>query len=155
MNKRLFFTIAVLAGVLLALPGSASAQQSFDLIDLEGSWAIYLYGAYETKTEHMFGAFYLNGHGTLTDGSNTYRGNSGAFLAGQLQIDANGGVSGFLQIETWALRMDFIRAQMDRSKTEITGFVTGQWYPALVRMVKTSGEPAVEEGGEGSGEETS
>ena len=144
----------VLASVLLALAGPASAQQSFDLTDLEGSWAVYLYGAYETKTEHMFGVLYLNGYGTLTNGSATYRGNSGVFLAGQFQIDANGGVSGFFQIETWALRMDFIRAQMDQSKTAITGFVTGQWYPALVRMVKTSGEPAVEEGGEGSGEET-
>ena len=155
MNKRLFTAFMVLAGMLLALAGPAPAQQSFDQTDLEGSWIIYLYGAYETKTEHMYGAFYLNGYGTLTTGSSTYRGHTGSFLAGQLQADANGAVSGYLQIETWALRMDFIRAQMDQSKTEVTGFVTGQWYPCLFRMIKASGEPAETGGGEESGEQTS
>ena len=145
MKKPLLSAALFAAAIIFALTGAASAQQSFVQTDLEGGWAIYLYGAYETKTEHMFGTFYLNGSGTLTDGSNTYRGSMGNFLAGQLQIDANGVTSGFLQIETWAIRMDFIRARMDQSKTEITGFVTGQWYPCLIRMVKTSGEPAKEE----------
>lgn len=134
--------VLALGAILLLAALPARAGQTFTQTDLEGGWAIYLYGAYETKTEHMFGNFYLNGLGTLTDGANTYRGTLGDFLAGQLGIGEDGAVYGFLQIETWAIRMDFIRAQMDQSKTEITGFVTGQWYPCLIRMVKTSGEPA-------------
>ncbi len=145
MKNRYLTATVFLLGILLAAAGPAPAQQVFEQKDLEGSWVIYLYGAYETKTEHMYGVFYLNGGGTLTDGTNTYRGSAGAFLAGQLAIDANGLVSGYLQIETWAIRMDFIRAQMDQSKTEVTGFVTGQWYPCLIRMVKVGGEPAGED----------
>ncbi len=145
MNRHYLFAAIFALALVFSSAGPASAQQSFEQTDLEGSWIIYLYGAYETKTEHMFGNFYLNGGGTLANGSNTYRGTTGNFLAGQLGIDTNGLVSGFLQIETWAIRLDFIRAQMDQSKTEVTGFVTGQWYPCLIRMVKASGEPAGEE----------
>ncbi len=146
MRMKIRHSIAALAlGMILFFSaGPASPQQTFTQTDLEGSWVIYLYGAYETKTEHMFGTFYLNGSGGLTNGSNTYRGTLGDFLAGQLNMGADGGVTGFLQIETWAIRMDFLRARMDRSKTEVTGFVTGQWYPCLIRMIKAGGEPAGE-----------
>ena len=145
MNIRNSMAALALSAILLLGAIPAKAGQTFSQTDLEGSWAVYLYGAYETKTEHMFGSLYLNGNGTLTSGTNTYRGTLGDFLAGELYLGEAGAVSGYLQIETWAIRMDFLRGQMDQSKTEITGFVTGQWYPCLIRMVKTSGEPAPEE----------
>jgi len=129
-----------LAALLAAVP--AGAAQTFSQEDLAGRWLVFIYGAYETKTEHLFGTVDLDQAGSLVAGSNTYRGVENQFLGGWLGLGENGQISGGLQIETWALAFNFLRGQMDLSKTEITGIVTGQWYPCLIRMVKASGEPA-------------
>ena len=141
MGRAVFFVAALCLGaVLTALP--AQARQTFTQEDLSGRWLVFVYGAYETKTEHLFGTVDLDQGGSLVAGSNTYRGVENQFLGGWLGLNEDGQVSGGLQIETWALSFNFLRGQMDLSKTEITGFVTGQWYPCLIRMVKASGEPA-------------
>jgi len=138
MRSRLRFTPLLLA-VLLLWPGAASGQEGFDQADLNGDWAVFLYGAYETRTEHMYGLLSLDEEGQVVGGSNTYRGIENQFMRGRLSLSQDGQVTGDLLLEAWRVEIKFIKGRMNRSRTEVTGLVEGQWYPGLIRMIKAPG----------------
>ena len=134
------FLIAILA--LTAVVPSPVLAQQFTQSDLSGDWAVFLYGAYETKTEHMFGVCRVNSLGMITTGTNTYRGIDNAFRGGQLTMSSEGVVTGNIIIEAYRIEIEFLWSRMNQGKTEITGMVEGQWYAGLIRMVKANGTAA-------------
>lgn len=144
MRSRLGSAVLLMAALLL-WPGVGWSQERFSQADLSGEWAIFLYGAYETRTEHMFGLLSLDQEGRVVGGSNTYRGIENQFMNGQLTLSQDGQVSGGLLLEAWRVEIKFIKGRINRSGTEITGLVEGQWYPGLIRMIKAPGA-AEEEG---------
>lgn len=136
---KTILVLALAAGLLAfsALPGMA--QEQFSQSDLSGDWVVFLYGAYETKTEHMYGICRINELGMITAGTNTYRGIENEFRGGQLTLAADGVVGGNIILEAWRIEVKFLWSRMNMSKTEITGMVEGQWYAGLIRLVKANG----------------
>ncbi len=142
MPKRLIVIVIVLLGTFsLSLP-CASAQEQFSQSDMTGDWVILLYGAYETKTEHMYGVCRVNELGMITAGTNTYRGIDNEFRGGQLTISPEGVVTGNIIIEAWRIELKFLWSRMNMAKSEVTGMVEGQWYAGLIRMIKANGSAA-------------
>ena len=138
MKKRLTAIIFVLFAALALLPPSAQAQEQFSQGDLSGDWVVFLYGAYDTKTEHMYGICRVNEMGMIVSGTNTYRGELNQFRGGQLTISPEGVVAGNIIIEAWRVELKFLWSRMNMTKSEVTGMVKGQWYAGLIRMVKAN-----------------
>ncbi|MBW1714186.1 MAG: hypothetical protein JRJ59_13715, partial [Deltaproteobacteria bacterium] len=106
--------------------------------DLEGSWDVYFYGGYDTFTESATGSVTITGE--LTSGSGYYRGLATSFTGGTLLIAESGNVAGTLRCEQ--VEWFILRAWMNQCKTEITGMANGSRAPVIMRLIKTSGEPA-------------
>lgn len=139
MQKKLIIIVFVLLAAFASPPIEVMAQEQFSQSDLTGDWVIFLYGAYETKTEHMYGVCRVNELGMITAGTNTYRGVDNDFRGGQLTISPEGVVSGNVIIEAWRIELRFLWSRMNMAKSEVTGMVEGQWYPGLIRMIKANG----------------
>ncbi len=141
MQRKIILIVAVIAGLLVFSAPVSQAQQQFSPSDLAGDWVVFLYGAYETKTEHMYGICRINELGMITAGTNTYRGVENEFRGGMLTISPEGVVTGNVILEAWRIELKFLWSRMNMAKSEITGMVEGQWYAGLIRLIKAGGTP--------------
>ena len=139
MSMKKIFVLTTALLILAFFAPSAQAQEQFSQSDLSGDWAVFLYGAYETKTEHMYGVCRINELGMITAGTNTYRGVVNEFRGGQLTLSPEGVITGNIIIEAWRIEIKFLWSRMNLAKTEITGMVKGQWYAGLIRLIKANG----------------
>lgn len=141
MKKRLLVLGVIGLAALFTFAGPASAQQTFQLSDLAGGWDVYVYGGYDAFTESFYGSMNLNEAGGLLSGMGHWRGTESFFLApSQLILNPGGDVTGTLRCEhsTWNL----VYGRMNQRKTEITAMSEGKRFFVLIRMVKSTGEPA-------------
>ena len=141
LRSGLLFPLFSALAAALIFPWTAQAQ-TFSLSDLAGSWDIYVYGAYDSYTESAYGNLSLDQEGRVTGGSGTFRGSATGFSSGRVTLSAEGKVGGSISCSqvTWRIQS----GRMNQRKSNLTMMATGARSYVLVRMVKSSGEPAGE-----------